>query len=75
MNSVIQLNQIIPMETPLGFGYAIILECGAHDNFWTVALNTGALVTFRQDQIRISNSYTHDRGISNEQMREIVKRK
>jgi hypothetical protein len=61
------------MTTPLGKGYAILVEGGQHDQYWTVALESGALVTFRQDQIRIAKSYTHSRGITNKQMRKIIK--
>lgn len=68
-----QLNDLIPMETPLGFGYAILVETNAHDQYWTVALNNGALVTFPQHKVRISRSYTHERGISDEEMKEIIK--
>lgn len=71
--SVIQLDESIPVETPLGFGYAIIFETGEHDNYWTVALGSGALVTFTQDKIRLSRSYTHRRGITDRQMRKIVR--
>lgn len=68
----IQLSEQIPVETPLGFGYALIFETGEHDNYWTVALESGALVTFTQDRIRVSRDYTHRRGISDEEMKRIV---
>jgi len=71
---ILQLPEVIPMETPLGSGYAILVEAGQHDQYWTIALGTGALVTFRQDQIRIANSYTHGRGKSDADMRKIVQR-
>lgn len=64
--------ELIPVETPLGFGYALIFETGEHDNYWTVALENGALVTFTQDRIRVSRDYTHRRGISDEEMQKIV---
>jgi hypothetical protein len=70
---VIQLKEVIPVETPLGKGYAIIFEGNAHDNYWTVALDNCAIVTFRQDQIRIARSYTHSRSMTNEQMKEAIK--
>lgn len=73
MSNTIQLDELIPVNTPLGFGYAIIFETGEHDNYWTVALDSGALVTFTQDRIRISSSYTHGRGISDDEMRNIIK--
>ena len=72
MSVIIQLNDLIPVETPLGSGYAIILESGAHDQFWTVALENGAIITFTQDKIRISRSYTHHRGIKDEEMEDII---
>jgi hypothetical protein len=37
-----------------------------------VALDNGALVTFTQDQIKISRSYTHGRGISHQEMKKII---
>ncbi len=70
---IIQLHELIAMETPLGKGYAIMVESTAHEQYWTVALDGGALVTFPQQKIRISRSYTHERGISDDQMKEIIK--
>ena len=69
---MIQLKEIIPVETPLGSGYAIVFEAGAHDNYWTVALDNCAIVTFRQDQIKIANSYTLGRGIDDKRMRKVT---
>jgi hypothetical protein len=70
---ILQLHDLIPMETPLGSGHAIMVETNAHDQYWTVALENGALVTFPQHKIRMSRSYTHERGISDDQMKEIIK--
>lgn len=64
---------MISVETKLGHGYAIIFETGEQDNFWTVAMDNGALVTFAQSDIRISRSYTHGRGISHKQMKKIIR--
>jgi hypothetical protein len=36
-------------------------------------LGNQAVVTFTQEQIRISRSYTHRRGITDAQMRKIIK--
>jgi len=69
---IIQLDPLIKVKTPLGEGYAIFLEANEQDYWYTVALGNGALVAFSQDRIRISNSYTHRRGISDERMQEIV---
>jgi hypothetical protein len=70
--STIQLDEMIPVTTPLGFGYAFIFESCEHDNYWTVGLDNGAIVTFTQDKIRLSRSYTHGRGIDDETMKVII---
>ena len=70
---MLQLNEMISVDTPLCHGYAIIFESGEQDNYWTVALDNGALVTFTQDRIKVSRDYTHRRGISDDQMKEIVR--
>jgi hypothetical protein len=69
---MLELRDSISVETPLGHGYAIIFETGEYDNYWTVVLDNGALVTFTQDKIRVSRDYTHGRGIDDAQMKEIV---
>ena len=70
---LIQLSESIQVETPLGRGYALFLESTSQDQYWTVGLDNGAVVTFKQEKIRISKSYTQQRGITDEQMREIIK--
>jgi len=72
---IMQIQELIPVETPLGSGYAIIFESLSHDNYWTVALDNGAIVTFTQDKIKMSNSYTHNRGISDKRMLDIINKK
>jgi hypothetical protein len=71
--ATIQLTELIPVETPLGSGYAIMVDSEAHDNYWTVVFDTGALVTFKQEEIRASRSYTYGRGFTHEQMLEKIK--
>jgi len=73
MSEPLELRESISVETPLGHGYAVIFESGENDNWWTVFMDNGAIVTFTQEQIRISRSYTHSRGISDAQMRKIIK--
>lgn len=68
-----EFEELVPVETPLGSGYAMLYEGGEHDNYWTVILDNGALVTFTQDKIRVSRSYTHRRGIDDAEMQQIVK--
>lgn len=70
---MMQLDEMIRVETPLGSGYAMIFESGEDDNFWTVALKSGAIVTFKQSQIRMARDYTRGRGISDRQMRKIIR--
>ena len=73
--SFLEFHEPISVDTPLGTGRALFVERTPHDNFWTVAMDdTQALVTFCQNKLRICRSYTHERGISNEEMREIIKR-
>jgi hypothetical protein len=68
-----ELREPIPVTTPLGRGYAIFVEQGAHDTFWTVVLSEGGgFVTFSQDRIRAADSYTQRRGIDDAAMRAIV---
>lgn len=70
-----EFTEPIPVETPIGTGRAILIERTPHDYWWTVALDENqALVTFCQSKLRICRSYSQERGISDEQMREIVKR-
>ena len=65
----------VPVETPLGTGRALFVERTPHDYFWTVALDDNcALVTFCQNKLRICRSYTHERGIDDVEMKEIVSR-
>jgi hypothetical protein len=72
---IYEFHEPIEVETPIGKGRALFVERTPHDYWWTVALNdSAALVTFPQNKIRITRSYTQGRGISDEEMRKIVKR-
>ena len=68
-----EFGELIPVDTPLGSGYAMFVEPGEYDTYWTIVLENQAVVTFTQDQIRISRSYTHKRGITDEEMKQIIK--
>lgn len=72
---IIQLDEHLSVETELGHGYAIIFESGEDDNWWTVALDDGAIVTFPQAKVRLSRSYSHARGLGAREMRKIVRRR
>jgi hypothetical protein len=72
---IYEFHEPIVVETPLGRGRALFVERTPHDYFWTVAMDDSqALVTFQQNKLRIGRSYTHERGISDDQMKEIIKR-
>jgi hypothetical protein len=73
---MIELKELIPVVTPAGTGYAILVEGGPHDNYWTIVLDEGGgIITYRQQEIRVAKSYTYGRGITHAQMRKIAKRK
>lgn len=69
---MLQLDELMPVDTPLGPGYAMLIESGGHDNYWTVILDNGALVTFRQKLIRVRRNYTLGRRFTDAEMRERV---
>lgn len=71
---IYQLPEIFQVETPLGHGYAIMVETTAHDQLWTVAIDNGALVTFPQDKIRMGKSYTHGRRLGDPEMKKILEK-
>lgn len=72
----IELRARIVVDTPLGEGVALLVERTPDDQFWTVAISDScAIVTFRQEQLRIARSYTDGRGISDQEMRRITQRK
>lgn len=72
MGALHEWRERISVETPLGHGYAVLIECGAEDNWWTVILDNGAIVSFPQDRIRASRAYGYRRGISDAEMRKII---
>lgn len=75
MSSFYEFHEPVPVETPLGTGRALLIERTPHDYWWTIALDdTQAIVTFSQNKLRICRSYSQERGISDEQMKEIIRR-
>jgi hypothetical protein len=44
-----EFRELIPVKTPLGSGYAMLLEAGEYDTYWTVVLDNKAIVTFTQE--------------------------
>lgn len=64
----------IAVSTPLGKGLALFVETSQHEAEWTVAIiETQAIVSFKQNKIRIGRSYTNGFGINDEQMKAITK--
>lgn len=73
MTVVTQLAEFIAVETPLGDGYAVLVETGGDDQLWTVIIsNSRAFVTFPQNKLRAKRSYTHGRDLNDAQMLEIL---
>lgn len=71
---VIELRARIAMDTPLGRGYALLVETNAEDQWWTVALaETRALVTFQQSKIRVARSYGYGIGMTDEDMLKVLR--
>jgi hypothetical protein len=71
---IYEFREPIEVDTPLGRGQAFFVHATAHDNHWTVALHDcKGFVTFHQDKIRATNSYSAGRGIDDERMRAVIK--
>lgn len=68
----IVLDEWIPVETPLGKGYAFMIETENHDNWYTVLLDSRAIVTLRQEKLLTQKSYSHGRSMLDSEMREII---
>jgi hypothetical protein len=68
-----EFREPIRVDTPLGRGYALFVEACAHDYWWTVAMDNGALVTFTQDRVKLARSYSYRRAMTSDEMAEIIK--
>ena len=73
MSRPIQLHEMIPVETPLGPGVAVIFQAQEHDNSWTVMLESGAFVTFPQAEVRAARSYYPRVKLTQAEMMEIIR--
>jgi hypothetical protein len=62
----------IAVKTPVGDGHALFVESTPHDQYWTVVLDNGAVVTVTQDRIRFVRCYTRRRGLDDKEMRAIL---
>jgi hypothetical protein len=72
--SALELKNWLPVETKVGKGYAFLIETHEADNWYTVILDSRAIVTVRQQDILMQRDYSHQRGITHDMMREIIKR-
>lgn len=72
--SAIQLESWLPVETKVGKGYAFLIETSDADNWYTVILDSRAIVTVRQQDLLVQRDYSHQRGITHEMMRTIIER-
>lgn len=68
-----EFNESKRIKTPLGMGYVWFVETESDDNWYTIILDNGAIVTFNQSRIRVARSYTLKRGILDKEMKEIIK--
>lgn len=69
---LLELRSPFPVTTPVGNGYAILVESDAHDMWWTVILDNGAIVTILNNRVKARPSWSHGRGITDPQFRDIL---
>ena len=62
MSNLHEFNNPIPVVTEIGEGYAIYArDCGTFENdVWTVVMDTGAVLHFRTDQLKVYANATFD---------------
>lgn len=71
--SLLELESLLEVETPLGRGKAFLIESSDHDYFWTVVLDDScAIITFRQHQLKVVRNYSYGWGITDTEMGEII---
>jgi hypothetical protein len=69
---MLEFEDMVEVDTPLGRGRAIFVEATARDNYWTIQLYNGAFVTFPQKKIRGTRNYTSGLGIDDKEMKDII---
>lgn len=72
MPDVIELREPIEVVTPLGLGWALFLHADIHDQWYTVVLDSGALVTIQQKKLRVKRNYSYGRRFTDAQMEPIA---
>lgn len=69
-----ELRNMLEVDTPLGWGHAILVADADQDTFWTVVLaDTGAIVTFRQNQITACRNYSNGWNFTDAELVKIIK--
>lgn len=65
----------LEVNTPHGWGHAILVESDFVDAYWTVILaDTLAIVTYRQSQLTVCRNYTMGWNFTDEQLAEIIRK-
>jgi hypothetical protein len=72
VTTVTELREHIPVTTPQGPGHCFLIESGGVDQWWTVGLLSGAVITIPQDKVLLARSYSYGRGITDGEMRGII---
>lgn len=72
--SALELKNWLPVETKVGKGYAFLITTHEADNWYTVILDSRAIVTVRQQDLLMQRDYSHQRGITHAMMREIIEK-
>lgn len=67
-----EFKEPIPVNTPLGKGYGILIETGWYDTYWTVLLLNGAFVTFPQSKVKAQRNYTLGLNMSDDDMKKVL---
>lgn len=70
----IVLDEWLPVECAQGKGYAFLIETENHDNWYTIILDTRAIVTLPQEKILAQRSYSHGRSMSDDDIKKIISR-
>lgn len=68
-----EFKNIWEVETPLGWGKAILIESKDNDYYWTVVLaDSGAFVTFPQNKIKACRNYSLGINFTDSDMKRVL---
>lgn len=69
-----ELQNMLEVETPMGWGHAILVESANHDTLWTVVLaDTLAIVTFKQNQLKVCRNYSNGWNFPDAELLKVLK--